>query len=120
MSTLKVNSIEPAGPGNETYFLSKAWVNLNGTGTFPAARGSGNLSSITDNGIGRYTINLTLALPDVNYATIASASRSSTLPAIAGETDAGITKTTSAVQVACITDASGTLDPTFVNVIIVR
>jgi hypothetical protein len=119
VSTIKVNNIEPSSAGNETYFLAKAWVNFNGTGT-PTARASGNLSSITDNGIGRYTLNLTLGLSDVNYATTAAASRSSTLPAIVGETDAGITKTTSAVQIACITDASAALDPTFVNVSIVR
>jgi hypothetical protein len=42
-------------------------VNFNGTGTV-AIRGSGNVSSITDNGVGAYTINFTTAMPDVNYA----------------------------------------------------
>jgi hypothetical protein len=46
-----------------------AWVNFNGTGT-PAIRGSGNVSSITDNGVGGYTVNFTNALPDGNYAVI--------------------------------------------------
>ena len=45
----------------------RAWVNFNGTGT-PAIRGSGNVSSITDNGTGTYTITFTTAMPDVNYA----------------------------------------------------
>lgn len=44
----------------------RAWVNFNGTGT-PAIRASGNVSSITDNGAGNYTINLTTAMPDVNF-----------------------------------------------------
>jgi hypothetical protein len=34
-----------------------------------AIRGSGNISSITDNGTGNYTLNFTTAMPDVNYAT---------------------------------------------------
>lgn len=44
-----------------------AWVNFNGTGTV-AIRASGNVSSITDNGTGDYTINFTNVLPDANYA----------------------------------------------------
>jgi len=49
----------------------KAWVNFNGTGT-PAIRASFNVSSITDNGTGDYTINFTSALADTNYATVGS------------------------------------------------
>ena len=45
----------------------KAWVNFNGTGTV-AIRASGNVSSITDNGTGDYTVNFTTALADANYA----------------------------------------------------
>lgn len=47
--------------------IAKAWVNFNGTGT-PTIRGSFNVSSITDNGTGDYTINFTTALPNVNYS----------------------------------------------------
>lgn len=45
---------------------AKAWVNFNGSGTV-AIRASYNVSSITDNGIGDYTINFTNAMPDANY-----------------------------------------------------
>lgn len=45
----------------------KAWVNFNGTGDV-AIRESYNVSTITDNGPGDYTINFTTAMPDVNYA----------------------------------------------------
>jgi hypothetical protein len=45
----------------------RAWVNFNGTGT-PAIRASGNVSSITDNGTGDYTVNFTTAMPDANYS----------------------------------------------------
>jgi hypothetical protein len=44
----------------------RAWVNFNGTGTV-AIRGQGNVSSITDNGTGDYTVNFTRSMPDVNY-----------------------------------------------------
>jgi hypothetical protein len=44
----------------------RAWVNFDGTGTV-AIRASGNVSSITDNGTGLYTVNFTTAMPDANY-----------------------------------------------------
>ena len=47
----------------------RAWVNFNGTGTV-AIRGSGNVSSITDNGVGDYTVNFTTAMPDTNYSAV--------------------------------------------------
>jgi hypothetical protein len=50
-----------------TAYGCRAWVNFNGTGTV-AIRASGNVSSITDNGTGDYTVNFTTALPDTNYA----------------------------------------------------
>lgn len=48
-------------------YACRAWVNFNGTGTV-AIRASGNVTSITDNGTGNYTVNLTTAMPDANYA----------------------------------------------------
>ena len=52
--------------------VAKAWVNFNGTGTV-AIRGSFNVSSITDNSTGLYTVNFANAMPDVNYSVIGSA-----------------------------------------------
>ena len=46
---------------------AKAWVNFNGTGTV-AIRASYNVSSITDNGVGDYTVNFTTAMVDANYS----------------------------------------------------
>ena len=48
-------------------YACRAWVNFNGTGTV-AIKGSGNVTSITDNGVGNYTVNFTTAMPDANYA----------------------------------------------------
>jgi hypothetical protein len=50
-----------------------AWVNFNGTGTV-AIRSSYNVSSITDNGTGDYTVNFATALSDANYAVIGCSS----------------------------------------------
>ena len=49
-----------------TAYGCRAWVNFNGTGTV-AIRASGNVSSITDNGTGDYTVNFTTAMPNTNY-----------------------------------------------------
>ncbi len=69
MSTLKVNTIQNTS-GVEVY-TAKAWVNFNGSGTV-AIRASGNVSSITDVSTGRYIANFTTAMPDANYATLAT------------------------------------------------
>jgi hypothetical protein len=50
-----------------TAYGCRAWVNFNGVGTV-AIRGSGNVTSITDNGTGDYTVNFTTSMPDTNYA----------------------------------------------------
>jgi len=55
-----------------TAFGCRAWVNFNGTGT-PEIRASGNVSSITDNGTGDYTVNFTTAMPDANYSAVGAA-----------------------------------------------
>lgn len=52
--------------GTEIGTFCRAWVNFNGTGTV-AIRSSFNVTSITDNGNGDYTVNFTNAMPDVNY-----------------------------------------------------
>ena len=49
-----------------TAYACRAWVNFDGTGTV-AITASGNVSSITDNGTGDYTVNMTTAMPDANY-----------------------------------------------------
>jgi len=63
--SVKGATLDPTGTA--PMHACRAWVNFNGTGTL-AIRGGGNVSSITDNGVGDYTINFTTALPDANYA----------------------------------------------------
>lgn len=57
--------------GDAPIYACRAWVNFNGTGTV-AIRASGNVSSITDNGTGDYTVNFTTPMPDANYALTAT------------------------------------------------
>jgi hypothetical protein len=55
-----------------TAYGCRAWVNFNGTTASPSTiRGSGNVSSVTKNGTGVYTLNFTTAMPDANYSTAA-------------------------------------------------
>jgi hypothetical protein len=58
--------------GTAPVFACRAWVNFNGTGTVDI-RASGNVSSITDNGAGDYTINFTTAMQDAKYSVVALA-----------------------------------------------
>ena len=82
MSSLQVDNIQSynANPpviksssGAEVGTFCMAWVNFNGTGAV-AIRQSFNVSSITDNGTGNYTVNFTTAMVDVNYAVQCQAS----------------------------------------------
>ena len=57
--------------GSAPVYACRAWVNFNGTGTV-AIRASGNVSSITDNGAGDYTVNFTTAMPDASYSAVLS------------------------------------------------
>ena len=58
-----------------TAYGCRAWVNFNGTGTV-AIRASGNVSSITDNGTGNYSVNFTNAMPDANYSAVVATEES--------------------------------------------
>jgi hypothetical protein len=58
--------------GSAPIYAARAWVNFNGTGTV-AIRASGNVTSITDNGTGDYTVNFTTAMPDINFSVAGSA-----------------------------------------------
>ncbi len=66
MSTIKVNTLQDTS-GNG-YYPARAWVNFIGTGTV-SINDDGNVSSITDNGTGRYTSNFSNSLSSANYST---------------------------------------------------
>jgi hypothetical protein len=116
MSTVRTDNFGPSA-GGTTYSargIAKAWVNFNGTGTI-AARDSENVSSLTDNGTGDYTVNWSNAMANGNYAFTAQSSGSSAFFLFASSR-IGDTKTASAYRVFITrNDAGNTEDPTFVN-----
>jgi hypothetical protein len=94
-----------------TAYGCRAWVNFNGTGTV-AIRGSGNVSSITDNGTGQYTANLTTAMPDVNYAFTGTATSNLTL---------GVSNWNASIVIFNLRNNASTLsDSSMVNIAIFR
>jgi len=67
--------------GSAPSYSVRAWVLFNGTGTV-SITGSGNVSSITDGGVGTYTVNYTTELPS-GYAWVGSTGRNAD-PIVAG------------------------------------
>jgi len=132
-SELRVNTLKDAA-GNNSIATSvvasgsaKAWVNFNGTSTV-AIRASNNVASITDNGSGDYTANITSAITDANYAvttgfTPYTSTNFTTYGAIHGSAASGATtKTTSAIRVEYKNVASDSdfYDAAEINVVIHR
>jgi hypothetical protein len=105
-----------------TAYGCRAWVNFNGTGTV-AIRASGNVSSITDNGTGLYTVNFTNAFVDANYCvSLAGAGNTASSDArqtivMNGSTAGASVKTTTALQILCgVTSSAVVNDVAEVNV----
>ena len=113
--TLQFNS----GYGSvATAYGCRAWVNFNGTGTV-AIRASGNVSSITDNGTGNYTVNFTTAMPDTNYSVPASAKNTASSNAdirVVGT----YSLTTTSVGINTVSHLPAFADPVFVHLAIFR
>jgi hypothetical protein len=109
--------------GSAPVYACRAWVNFNGTGTV-AIREDGNVTSITDNGTGDYTVNFTTAMPDINYCAVCSTSgagaNNSMLiqPFTSGTSQ--ITPTTSALRIATVQAVTAITDSSFVQVSIFR
>ena len=106
--------------GDAPIYSCRAWVNFNGTGTV-AIRASGNVSSITDNGVGLYTVNFTTAMQDVNYAAIANYNYANTavFNSNDGNASCGNYLTTS-VRLAVMNGAADALDAACISVSIFR
>ena len=78
MSTIKAANVQNTGSGAPTFKnssgteigqLVKVWINFDGTGTV-AIRDDFNVSSLTDNGTGDYTITFDTALANNDYALV--------------------------------------------------
>jgi len=101
-----------------TAYGVRAWVNFDGSGT-PAIRSSGNVSSITDNGTGNFTVNFTTSMPDTQYATICSTGNYTTNNTTWH--DAGVNNNaTGNVTVRAVNGANSAVDATSINVAVFR
>ncbi len=103
---------------------AKAWVNFNGNNTI-SIRAAFNVSSITDNGTGDYTINFTNAMPDANYAVSWNSGMKSIvwgLPLFGGLSGWGTdnSHSTTQVRVLAVTPADNPTDNPQCNVVVFR
>ena len=105
--------------GSAPSYSARAWVNFNGTGTV-AIRDSGNVSSITDNGTGNYTMNFTTAMPDTNYTLTGMAGADASNLINISQNINTYPPTTSACTVITTYANSALYDPYFVGVAIFR
>jgi hypothetical protein len=102
----------PSGGSNSV----KAWVNFDGTGAI-VIRGSSNVASITDNGVGDYTVNFTSALT-AGYAWSASSGRASALKGLTQEAPHQAAPTTTTFRMVVGYDiAGGDNDPEYVSAV---
>ena len=125
MSEIRATTISDlAGTGPATLtgqYAAKAWVNFNGTGTV-AIRESANVSSITDNSLGVYTVNFANAMTDANYSggTLGGdinggGASDNTVICTANQTTSSVRVLTRNVQ-----SSGGVLDPNFASLAIFR
>jgi hypothetical protein len=126
---IKAAALGSGQTGNAPIFAARAWVNFDGTNAFTpnpstsAIRGSGNVSSVTKNATGDYTINFATALPNVNYSV--AGIRSSVTGDGFGDgggiqiVGGGYTQSTSSVRITNYAARSGNnVNTSYVNVII--
>ena len=98
-----------------TVGVCRAWVNAVGTGTV-AIRASFNVTNITDNGVGDYTVNITNALVDANYSVICTSSQNTTV----GPNNASSLSTTAVSNVKTLNDTGVNVDRDLISVAIFR
>ena len=122
MSTIKTTTLSTQGGSTvpvDTVVngTAKAWVNFNGTGTV-AIRRAFNVSSITDNGTGDYTVNFTTAMVDANYAITGTSQRPSNNSSCIVSPKMGVSPTTSTLRIATYEDTASAQDGSLVSVAI--
>ena len=105
--------------GSAPSFSARAWVNFNGTGVV-AIRGEGNVSSITDLGVGVYKVNFTTPMPDTNYCAVGSSCRGSSPTTGNDEVFQPYLYETAGLSFYLADDTSGLVDALNINVAIFR
>ena len=107
------------GNGTQVGTLCRAWVSIAGSAS-PTIRSSYNVSSITRNGAGDYTINFTMALSDANYSAVVTNSLNAatgyTYPQVFSSASASTAPTTTSFRIG----TNGNTDPVYMNVAVFR
>lgn len=108
--------------GSAPIFGCRAWCNFDGTLTGTnAPRAGGNVTSVTRNGTGDYTITFTTAMPDANYAVQVTVGNNSTGAGLTANSYYSAANTASLVRVATSSGSTNTLsDAPYVCVSIFR
>ena len=106
--------------GSAPVYACRAWVNFDGTGTV-SIRESGNVSSITDSGTGRYTVNFATAMEDNNFSAVTDGYHNT--GDTAGSSNVQIRRqafTTTSVGVRCVTASDVFSDAELASVAVFR
>ena len=75
----KLDKTAITASGSAPYYVARAWVYFDASSGTPSILGSGNVSSISDDGVGAYTVNFSTAMQNTNFAAIAMAKRDANL-----------------------------------------
>lgn len=126
LSSSNSGSAVNLGAGSKDVFVTapasqvtamRVWVNFDGTGTV-AIHDSLNVSSVTDNGTGDYTVNFSITMPDANFGIMATAGRGAAGgEGIIGPGGANPTTTSVRVQGSNYQNTASDREYTFVGII---
>ena len=102
--------------GSAPMYACRSWVNFDGTNTV-TIRASGNVSSITDNGVGDYTLNFATAFSDINYSAVLGMRGQSTSGRIGMEQHDAPLRTTTQLRIYVLNPSNqAPADPTVASV----
>lgn len=125
MSTIRTDTLQNAAGTKSVPVATvvdgsaKAWVNFNGTGTV-AIRAAFNVSSITDNGVGNYTLNFATAMADADYAMAGNQLGGASTSASGARSVCPITFSTTSLRIINTSGTGAAEDSTYVTVAIFR
>jgi hypothetical protein len=119
-ASITAAKLDGAQSGSAPIYGARAWVNFDGTGVV-AIRASGNVSSITDNGTGNYTVNFTTAMQDTDYCALVTSDLATDGSAVAANTaDYTTARTVSAIKINVSKPGVGAADSAVISVVIFR
>jgi hypothetical protein len=106
------------GSGTQIGTLCRAWVNYNGAnGTI---RASFNISSVTRNGTGDYTINFSNSMADTNYSYSGAMAPNSTSTVVILAESSATTRTASLFRIYTSAQGGTVFDPPICMVLVFR